>query len=242
MSRNPSVTMVPTVAPRRSIRALVASVVPWTTAPMSGGASSARTSANRTPSSTPRTGSPGVVSTLLVRHEPPRSTATSVNVPPMSTASRGRVISIASSADCGDHRTAGSKSHRHSDGNPYRAARAETGIGYVPRLFEGLPPRFEGGRYHSLYADRGSFPVALAITAESDEGIVMAVEHPELPVAAVQFHPESILTLDDDAGLAVVMNVMRGLGRSGLGNGQAGSLGEFPAKSDSSGNSETGSR
>ena len=81
------------------------------------------------------------------------------------------------------------------------------------RLFEGLPSRFEGGRYHSLYADRGTFPGTLAITAESDEGIVMAVEHPDLPVAAVQFHPESILTLDEDAGLAVVMNVMRGVGR-----------------------------
>jgi len=81
------------------------------------------------------------------------------------------------------------------------------------RLFEGLPERFEGGRYHSLYADRDTFPGALAITAESDEGIVMAIEHPDLPVAAVQFHPESILTLDDDAGMAVVMNVMQGLGR-----------------------------
>ena len=81
------------------------------------------------------------------------------------------------------------------------------------RLFDGLPARFEGGRYHSLYADRGTFPDALTITAESDDGIVMAVEHPELPVAAVQFHPESILTLDDDAGLAVVTNVMRGLRR-----------------------------
>ena len=81
------------------------------------------------------------------------------------------------------------------------------------RLFEGLPRRFEGGRYHSLYADRGTFPDALEITAESDDGIVMAVEHPDLPVAAVQFHPESILTLDEDAGMAVVMNVMRELGR-----------------------------
>ena len=81
------------------------------------------------------------------------------------------------------------------------------------RLFEGLPGRFEGGRYHSLYADRGTFPDALEITAESDDGIVMAVEHPDLPVAAVQFHPESILTLDEDAGMVVVMNVMRGLGR-----------------------------
>ena len=81
------------------------------------------------------------------------------------------------------------------------------------RLFEGMPERFEGGRYHSLHADRDTFPDALAITAESDEGIVMAVEHPELPVAAVQFHPESILTLEADAGMAVVTNVMRGLAR-----------------------------
>ena len=77
------------------------------------------------------------------------------------------------------------------------------------RLFEGLPRRFEGGRYHSLYADRDKFPDALEITAHSDEGIVMAIEHPDLPVAAVQFHPESILTLDDDAGLAIVANVIR---------------------------------
>ena len=81
------------------------------------------------------------------------------------------------------------------------------------RLFDGLPERFEGGRYHSLYADRDTFPDTLSITAESDEGVVMAVEHPESPVAAVQFHPESILTLDEDAGMTVVSNVMRGLGR-----------------------------
>ena len=83
------------------------------------------------------------------------------------------------------------------------------------KLFDGLPDRFEGGRYHSLHAERSTFPDALAITAESDERIVMAVEHPELPVAAVQFHPESILTLDDDVGLEVVMNAVRGLVRSG---------------------------
>ncbi len=79
------------------------------------------------------------------------------------------------------------------------------------RLFDGMEPRFEGGRYHSLYADRDSFPDALVITAESDDGIVMAIEHRELPVAAVQFHPESILTLSDDTGMALIMNVMRTL-------------------------------
>ena len=85
MSRNPAVTMAPTVAPRRSIRALVASVVPWMTAPTSRGASPARDSASRAPSSTPRTGSSGVVRTLPVRQAPLCSTATSVNVPPTST-------------------------------------------------------------------------------------------------------------------------------------------------------------
>ncbi|WP_025769589.1 anthranilate synthase component I [Thioalkalivibrio sp. HK1] len=79
------------------------------------------------------------------------------------------------------------------------------------RLFEGLPERFEGGRYHSLYADRKRFPTDLSITAESDEGLVMAIEHKALPIAAVQFHPESILTLADDAGFRLIMNVVRNL-------------------------------
>ena len=81
------------------------------------------------------------------------------------------------------------------------------------KLFDGMPKRFAGGRYHSLYADRSSFPDTLAVTAESDEGTVMAVEHTDLPIAAVQFHPESILTLDDDAGMTLVTNVIRRLGR-----------------------------
>ena len=80
------------------------------------------------------------------------------------------------------------------------------------RLLEGLPEKFDGGRYHSLYADRETFPEQLRITAQTDEGTIMAIEHPELPVAAVQFHPESILTLGNDTGLALVHNVMRVLG------------------------------
>ena len=63
-----------------------------------------------------------------------------------------------------------------------------------------------------LYAELDTFPDALGITAESDKGIEMAVEHPELPVAEVQFDPESILTLDDDAGLAMDKSVTQGLG------------------------------
>jgi anthranilate synthase len=75
-------------------------------------------------------------------------------------------------------------------------------------LFDGLPPSFRAGRYHSLYALREHLPAVLHPTAESDDGVIMAVEHTTLPVAAVQFHPESLLTLDGDVGLALLGNVV----------------------------------
>jgi anthranilate synthase len=81
------------------------------------------------------------------------------------------------------------------------------------RIFEGLPRTFQAGRYHSLYARSGSLPSELVQTAEADDGIVMALEHPALPVAAVQFHPESIMTLEGDLGLRLVANVVRVLAR-----------------------------
>jgi anthranilate synthase len=76
------------------------------------------------------------------------------------------------------------------------------------RLFEGLPKEFSAGRYHSLFAIRDRLPADLVVTAESEDGVVMAVEHRTLPLAAVQFHPESILTLDDDVGLRLLQNVV----------------------------------
>lgn len=75
-------------------------------------------------------------------------------------------------------------------------------------LFAGLPDRLPVGRYHSLVARRNSLPAALEVTAETEDGRVMALEHRELPVAAVQFHPESILTLAGGHGLALIGNVM----------------------------------
>ncbi len=59
-------------------------------------------------------------------------------------------------------------------------------------LFEGLPERFEAGRYHSLAAT--TIPGELEVSATCSEGEVMAVRHRELPVDGVQFHPESVLT------------------------------------------------
>jgi len=61
-------------------------------------------------------------------------------------------------------------------------------------ILEGLPSPFEAGRYHSLVVDRAALPDDLIVTAETQDGLVMAVEHRTLPRYGVQFHPESILT------------------------------------------------
>ena len=57
------------------------------------------------------------------------------------------------------------------------------------RLLANLPERFEAGRYHSLFGERDSMPECLEVTADTEDGVVMAIEHRTLPVAAVQFHP-----------------------------------------------------
>jgi anthranilate synthase component 2 len=59
-------------------------------------------------------------------------------------------------------------------------------------LFRGLNGPFHATRYHSLIIERSSAPAELEITAESDDGLVMGVEHRDRPVFGVQFHPESI--------------------------------------------------
>ncbi len=75
-------------------------------------------------------------------------------------------------------------------------------------VFQGLPSPFRVGRYHSLYANRETFPACLEITAESEDGIIMGVRHRDLPIEAVQFHPESILTLERDCGLRLMENMI----------------------------------
>lgn len=65
---------------------------------------------------------------------------------------------------------------------------------YENTLFNGLPNTFKAGRYHSWVGENDSFPEELIITAVDDTGEIMALKHKTLPIYAVQFHPESIMT------------------------------------------------
>ena len=61
-------------------------------------------------------------------------------------------------------------------------------------VFEGLPSPLKATRYHSLVVDRASLPDCLEVTAETEDDIIMGLQHRELPIHGVQFHPESIAT------------------------------------------------
>lgn len=73
-------------------------------------------------------------------------------------------------------------------------------------IFQGLPEKFNAGRYHSLIVERESMPECLEISAASPDGLVMGIRHRELPVEGVQFHPESILT---EHGKTLLANFLR---------------------------------
>src|SRR5689334_1989162 len=76
-------------------------------------------------------------------------------------------------------------------------------------IFEGMPEEFQVGRYHSLFARRETFPACLEVTAETEDGVIMGVRHREMPIEAVQFHPESILTAEGDHGMKLMENAVR---------------------------------
>ena len=73
-------------------------------------------------------------------------------------------------------------------------------------ILRGLPEEFQVGRYHSLYGDSSALK-ALKVTAKSADGVIMSVCHESLPIAAVQFHPESILTLPR-TGMRILSNAV----------------------------------
>jgi anthranilate synthase component II len=66
------------------------------------------------------------------------------------------------------------------------------------QLFKGLDKTFSVGRYHSWIVDKEDFPDELEITAEDENGFIMALQHKQYDVQGVQFHPESVLTPDGE--------------------------------------------
>ncbi|BBD39216.1 anthranilate synthase subunit I [Aminobacter sp. Y103A] len=88
-------------------------------------------------------------------------------------------------------------------GKPSRIRISKPGI-----VFSGLPKEVTVGRYHSIFADPVRLPSDFVVTAETEDGVIMAFEHKKAPIAAVQFHPESIMTLGHDAGMRMIENVV----------------------------------
>lgn len=73
-------------------------------------------------------------------------------------------------------------------------------------LFKGLPETIPVARYHSLSAEADTMPECLRITAKTEDGEIMGVEHEKYPVYGLQFHPESILTPD---GMQIIRNFIK---------------------------------
>jgi anthranilate synthase len=77
------------------------------------------------------------------------------------------------------------------------------------KLMQNLPNEIVIGRYHSLFVEQGSMPEVLDVTASTEDGVAMAIEHKTLPVGGVQFHPESLMSLGGEVGLRIVENAFR---------------------------------
>lgn len=75
-------------------------------------------------------------------------------------------------------------------------------------FLDALPERIVTGRYHSLYIDPATLPDELYVVASDDDGVPMAIQHREQPWFAVQFHPESLMTLRDAAGRRIIDAVL----------------------------------
>ncbi|MER9268208.1 anthranilate synthase [Mesorhizobium sp. M0410] len=98
--------------------------------------------------------------------------------------------------------------HIPMHGKPSRIRVSKPGI-----IFSGLPKEVTVGRYHSIVADPVRLPDGFVVTAETEDGIIMAFEHRKEPIAAVQFHPESIMTLGHNAGMRIIENIVAHLPR-----------------------------
>ncbi|MVS98108.1 anthranilate synthase component II [Devosia marina] len=76
-------------------------------------------------------------------------------------------------------------------------------------LFFGLNSGFEATRYHSLIVKADTLPAELEVTATTDDGLIMGMQHKSLPIHGVQFHPESIASENGHALLQNFLNIAR---------------------------------
>ncbi len=76
-------------------------------------------------------------------------------------------------------------------------------------VFKGVPQHAEVAAYHSIIADPATTPDCLNVIASNEHQHIMAIQHKTHPAIAVQFHPESILTLKDNSGIKIVQNVLQ---------------------------------
>lgn len=85
----------------------------------------------------------------------------------------------------------------------YHGVQTEGTLFGTDPMFAGLPKRIQMGRYHSWVVSRDGFPDSLEVTAESDDGQIMALRHRQYDIRGIQFHPESVLTPD---GKTIIRN------------------------------------
>ena len=76
-------------------------------------------------------------------------------------------------------------------------------------VFKGLPSPFEATRYHSLVVERETLPACLEVTAELEDGTIMGLQHRDLPIQGVQFHPESIASQHGHAMLQNFLDLLK---------------------------------
>lgn len=97
----------------------------------------------------------------------------------------------------------------HGKPSPICREFSDEGEKYIPHdILRGLTKEFTVARYHSLYGNKKTHPKELQITASTTEGTIMAIQHESMPIAAVQFHPESILTLPKN-GMKIIKNALQ---------------------------------
>jgi len=91
---------------------------------------------------------------------------------------------------------------------PPHHGKADNIINDQKSIYAGLDKVVEIARYHSLAADE--VPTCFEVSAHSQDGTVMSVRHKQLPIEAVQFHPESVLSMRDEVGMRIIKNVVEG--------------------------------